>query len=974
MAGAGVFAQIDIQDPFSGACLNISCMTWQCGRLFFIADPDGSGNIWSAGLDGQDLQKHTTHDFFDVRCMKGDQGDGLVYSVAGELWHFNLSTAQAQHIQLDFGQCNAHRVRSLEASEWVESVALHPDGHTVSCLCRGNVYEMALWSGPAVQLLSRDRRPEAEPAEAVLAVPAAVRCVAIEYLASGQLLTASDNSDSLPDWTFVIHPAPCTPCSAGKDEAEKSLAEMLHGFMVEVGSAAQKFVCREIRGQIESMSASPVHDAMLIVTSRNQLWLMEFVSGGTKASPESPFVKLEANIIAEPRLLDTSEWEQGISDPCWSPDGAWISYCRKDSVCGSSIVLMNLHTLVKTVVADATFSNACPAFHPDGLYLAFLSARHFAPLEDDVTTDLTFASGAELPFLVLLSSDAKNPFVPAPIAPAKLDEDADCPTDTDSTDSNESHEEPMQVRIDVDNIDARVLQLPVSPGHYSSCAWTADGKLMYLREKMVASSPYLVDDEDEPDTKSALFSFDFGKLKEAQLWENVMSISTSPDCQNMLLCVKEDEDEEEKYFAVKAGLASSEDEEADMSKPGPESGMLDMDRLSIQVVDVEEWRSMFLTICEFVSEHLFDDHFGGVDWTDTCNRYQAILPRVRSSVEFEDLCGEMLSELGLSHVSFTLGSDDSLETTCKHLGILTSWQEFEGGGAYRVDEVLRGDIWDSQCSGPVARPGVGIMEGALILAVNRKRVSKDVPIGQMLAGTASSEVFITYVPADDVPSFAKLQRALSQNGGVDGIRQLHRPQVAKASKKNSGKAHDKRSAHGKRKNSDKHKVEDFERQLAALFKKLDISSGHVWRTARVCAAGEAVIRNVRMRDLIEARRREVHKATGGRVGYVYVPDTTRLGFAEFYRPLDALVYDSASVQEIRPLSNWGQFCSLACASILVTSGSTLVACLIGRVALFLEGFRSPKFLLRILSLILGMSLRSLPRLLCPRKQPRCFNT
>eukprot|EP00439_Symbiodinium_sp_Y106_P067836 s2127_g11.t1 len=773
---------------------------------------------------------------------------------------------------------------------------------------------MALWEGPVVKLLQhrhdtgKQGLQDADSTPPRTSMNCAVRCVAMEYLFSGRLLTVteahSDDGASFEHWAFVLHPPPCRPSDReSTDEAAMSPIEILHGFLADLGSAAQRFTCCEIQGQIQSITASPAHDAILIVTSRNQIWIMELLSDGQKPSPEDPCTKLDALITAETRLMDSSDWEEGISDPCWSPDGAWICYCRRGSAHGSSVVLINVETSAQTVVADATFSNRCPAFHPEGLYLAFLSARHFAPLEDAVTADLTFASGTELPFLVLLASDTPNPFVRMRASPAKLGEEADeadSPSDTDSA-AGANLEEPLQVRIDAENIETRVLQLPVEPGNYATCMWTAAGQLLYLREKPFASNPYIVDEEDEPEAKNTLFVFDLDKLQEVQLWDNVMSISTSLDSENVLLCAQ---DEEDAYFVVKAGTGVPE-EDVDMSKPGSESGMLDFDRLSIQVVDIEEWRSMFRTVSCFVSEQLFDEQCGGIDWKDTCNRYWAILPRIRSSVEFEDLCGEMLSELGLSHVSFTLGTEegDKMQTRCKHLGIDVSWRNLEGGGAYRVDEVLRGDVWDKEFCGPAARPGVGMTEGALILAVNRVRVAEDVPISQMLADTSSAEVFLTYVPAHDVPSFAKLQKTLAQHGGADGLRRLRgQSHATKTHKKRGHAVRGGRTVENGRPGRNRRvrasgKADDFERELEALFKRLEISTEPVCRTARVSTAGANTMRNVRMRDLVEARRRKVHESTHGRVGYLYVPDTTRLGFAEFYRSFaqeasrDALIID-----------------------------------------------------------------------------------
>ncbi len=39
----------------------------------------------------------------------------------------------------------------------------------------------------------------------------------------------------------------------------------------------------------------------------------------------------------------------------------------------------------------------------------------------------------------------------------------------------------------------------------------------------------------------------------------------------------------------------------------------------------------------------------------------------------------------------------------------------------------------------------------------------------------------------------------------------------------------------------------------------------------------------RYREWVEANRRRVHEATGGRVGYVHLPDMGPRGYAEFHR-------------------------------------------------------------------------------------------
>merc|ERR1712048_857670 len=107
-----------------------------------------------------------------------------------------------------------------------------------------------------------------------------------------------------------------------------------------------------------------------------------------------------------------------------------------------------------------------------------------------------------------------------------------------------------------------------------------------------------------------------------------------------------------------------------------------------------------------------------------------------------------------------------------HLGLRASWQELEGGGAYEVEEILKGDVWDPAFSGPLARAGVGITKGAYIIALNRVRVCKEVSLDQMLTSWAASDIFLTYVPVQNIKAFTDLLSAIHKNGGKDGFRRL----------------------------------------------------------------------------------------------------------------------------------------------------------------------------------------------------------
>ncbi len=55
------------------------------GRIAFLSDHEGIGNLYSCSYDGSDLRRHTDHDAFYARHAASD-GTRVVYQCAGDLW------------------------------------------------------------------------------------------------------------------------------------------------------------------------------------------------------------------------------------------------------------------------------------------------------------------------------------------------------------------------------------------------------------------------------------------------------------------------------------------------------------------------------------------------------------------------------------------------------------------------------------------------------------------------------------------------------------------------------------------------------------------------------------------------------------------------------------------------------------------------------------------------------------------------
>ena len=83
------------------------------GRLFFVSDHEGTGNIYSCALDGTQVARHTDHDGMYARNPSTD-GHRIVYHVAGDIWLLDgPDAAEPRKLDLSLGSPSAARAPRL---------------------------------------------------------------------------------------------------------------------------------------------------------------------------------------------------------------------------------------------------------------------------------------------------------------------------------------------------------------------------------------------------------------------------------------------------------------------------------------------------------------------------------------------------------------------------------------------------------------------------------------------------------------------------------------------------------------------------------------------------------------------------------------------------------------------------------------------------------------------------------------------
>ncbi|NEP63710.1 MAG: peptidase, partial [Symploca sp. SIO2G7] len=490
---------------------------------------------------------------------------------------------------------------------------------------------------------------------------------------------------------------------------------------LEIHSADLNFAVEELLGldvgRAVAMEVSPTADQVVLSNHRQELILVDLTT-------------------QQSQVLDQSDYFQ-IRGFSWSPDGQWVAYSCAETQLTFSIKVCHIAEGNTYTLTPPRFRDVNPSFDPEGKFIYFLSLREFNPVYDNIYFDLNFPSGMR-PFLIALKKETPSPFVPVPkpLSANSEDKSQQAPEAGEDTPEQSDKKNIPTVEIDFDGIEHRIVGFPVPEGRYGQ-VWGIKGKVLFSSFPVQGSlNDSWADNTSE--AKGKIEVYDFEEQKKDTVATEVTNFKVSSKNETLIYRSKN---------RLRVCKIAPQESKKSNNGPSRKSGWLDLNRVRISVIPLQEWQQMFREVWRLQKENFWTEDMSGVDWDRVYQRYLPLLDKIATRSEFSDLTWEMQGELGTSH-AYEIGGDYRQEPNYQ-LGFLGADFVYDAeADAYRVVHIVQGDSWNQKSDSPLNRLGINVQVGDQLLAVGGQKVSQNCSPQELLVNQAGFEVSLTFANAN----------------------------------------------------------------------------------------------------------------------------------------------------------------------------------------------------------------------------------
>jgi tricorn protease len=509
-------------------------------------------------------------------------------------------------------------------------------------------------------------------------------------------------------------------------------------------------------------------------------------------------------------------WFVGSIGSAWSPDSKWLAYSRRLPNRMGAVFVYSLTGEKPSQVTDGLSDARNPVFDKDGKYLYFTASTDVgASLEADIGAFARPSSRSI--YLIVLDKTLPSPFAPESDEEKPVEEKPAATTTPEAPAPNPDAPRPetprpapgartVTVKIDFDNILQRVLAVPMPPRRYTGLQVGRAGVLLAIESPAAATGTPVA-------PGNTVHRFDLTQRRSDVAIAGVGFFEIAQNGEKMLYR------QGDRWFIAPLRPLPPAGAPAPAPAAGGGATALVTENLEVRINPQDEWMQMYREAWRVERNFFYDPNFHGLDLKAAEKKYEPYVAGIASRADLNYLFSEMLGELTVSHLG--VGGGEQPDVRRVPTGLLGCDYKIENG-RYRFSRIYNGENWNPDLRAPLTQPGVNVVAGEYLLAVNGRELRGTDNVYSFFEATANKRVNLKVGPNPD------------------------------------GSA---------------------SREVTVL----------------------PVTNETQLRHLawIEDNRRKVDQMTGGRVAYVYMPDTSLGGFTNFNRYFFAQVGKEAAIIDER---------------------------------------------------------------------------
>jgi tricorn protease len=450
---------------------------WIGDKIYFASDRTGTLNLFEFDPATKGVRQLTTSTEHDVRWPSAGDKGRIVYELGGEIYVFDLHSAQSKRIPITVPTDGVARRPSHSAVSpaLIENFGLSPKGERALFVGRGDVFSAPIEKG-AVRNLTR----------------------------------SSASHDKAARWSPDGRKIAYISDASGEEEL----------YLID----------QDGNGKPEQLTKA----------GTAMRYAPEWSPDGKRLAFSDKDGKVFVLTLADKSMTQVADDPRGqVRDYRWSPCGTHLAFSLSEPNENRTLFIWSVGSEKPRRITSEMFDESDPAWDPEGNYLYYVSDREFAPQVGGV--EFNFLSNRSTSVYALaLRKDVKNPFPPEndevetpdhKRSDEKKEKDKDKDKDKDKKNVKGEEVDPAKdkkpIVIEFDGLGDRVVRVPLAADNYAAIA-AIKGHLLYVRR---GSFYYGRDGETKPELRI----YSVADRKETTLADGVDAYALSADGSKVLV-------------------------------------------------------------------------------------------------------------------------------------------------------------------------------------------------------------------------------------------------------------------------------------------------------------------------------------------------------------------------------------------------------------------------------------------------------